>query len=257
MKYAIVENEYHCMEHLKTMLQDLRPDWELLFTAETIEEVVTNLSLPVLPELMFMDIELNDGNSFSIFKRIKIEIPIIFTTAYDEYCLQAFKVYSIDYLLKPISIKTLLFAIRKYETIHNQHEASSASYDKLAQMPAQSQNQPIRILIAYRDTYKYLTSDSIAWFEGENKSVFAIDNEGIRHLTTFSTLGEVEVLLPQKEFFRTSRSTIVSIDYITDVKKSFNYKLYIIVKSGKATQRIDISMAKKKDFLTWFGHGKV
>lgn len=256
MKYAIVENEYHCMEHLKNMLSDLRPEWQLLFIAETVEEVISQLSKPELPDLIFMDIELNDGNSFSVFKKIRINIPIIFTTAYDEYCLQAFKVYSIDYLLKPITINTLLFAIRKYENFLVHEDERFSKYEKLNNVAIPEQPQVVRILISYRDTYKFLTSDLIAWFVNEDKYVFAVDKEGVKHFTTFSTLGEVEEVLPQKEFFRVTRSTIVSINCINEVKKSFKYKLFIVVRAGKTSQKIDISMAKKKDFLAWFGHGK-
>ncbi len=258
MKYAIIENEYHCMEHLKNMLQDLRPDWELVFRGETVEETINMLAGEQLPELIFMDIELNDGNSFSIFKKTKVDIPIIFTTAYDEYCLQAFKVNSIDYLLKPITINSLLYAIRKYENLKNTRGGGLPISEKLPIHPESSiPRLDVRILISYRDTYKFITADSIAWFESEDKCVFAIDKGGDRHLTTFSTLNEVEVLLPSKHFFRASRSCIVSIDVITDVKKAFNYKLYIVVKAAQKTQKIDISMAKKKEFLSWFGHGKV
>ena len=135
MKYAIIENEYQCMEHLKTMLQDLRPDWELVYTGETVEDTLNMLARGNMPELMFMDIELNDGNSFSIFKKVKIDLPVIFTTAYDEYCLQAFKVNSIDYLMKPITIDSLLYAIRKYENLNNSRGVSLPEYEKLSPPP--------------------------------------------------------------------------------------------------------------------------
>lgn len=257
MKYAIVENEYHCLSHIKALLQDLRPDWELVFTADTVEGTVAALHNSDLPDLMFLDIELNDGNSFSIFKRIEVHIPVIFTTAYDEYCLQAFKVNSLDYIMKPITLDSLLFAVRKFESLRESANSAIPRYDALEPPINENQNRKERILISYRDTYRFITCDNIAWFESEDKCVFAVDKEGVRHLTTFNTLGEVEALLDSRYFFRASRSSIVNIDAIEDVKKSFNYKLYVLVKAGTTTQKIDISQARKKVFLTWFGHGKV
>lgn len=257
MKYAIIENENQSLNHIKAMLHDLRPDWELMFTADTVAETVAALTRAELPDLLFLDIELNDGNSFSIFKRVEVNIPVIFTTAYDEYCLQAFKVNSLDYIMKPITVDSLLFAIRKFESLRDSSNPFTPRYDALEPPAHEGHDRQVRILISYRDTYRFITCDNVAWFESEDKCVFAVDKEGVRHLTTFSTLGEVEALLDSRRFFRASRSSIVSIDAITDVKKSFNYKLYVLVKAGSSTQKIDISQARKKIFLTWFGHGKV
>lgn len=257
MKYAIIENENQSLAHIRTLIQNLRPDWTLLFTAETVEETIAALQNEEQPDLLFLDIELNDGNSFSIFKRIEVKIPVIFTTAYDEYCLQAFKVNSLDYIMKPITLESLLFAIRKFENLRDATASYSERYNALEPPQGTVSGRPVRILISYRDTYRFITSENVAWFESEEKCVFAIDKEGVRHITTFSTLGEVEELLDSRLFFRVSRAHIVSIDSISDVKKAFNYKLYVVAEAGKLVQKIDISKANKKKFLAWFGHGKV
>lgn len=257
MRYAIIENEYQSLNHIASLLRDLRPEWELAFTADSVEDTVAALREGEQPDLMFLDIELNDGNSFQIFKQINVEIPVIFTTAYDEYCLQAFKVNSLDYIMKPITVDSLLFAIRKFESMRDASQSMAVNYSNLEPPTHDGANRQVRILISYRDAYRFITCDNVAWFESEDKCVFAVDKEGARHITTFSTLNEVESLLDPGVFFRVSRSSIVSIDAIADVKKSFNYKLYVVVKAGSSSQKIDISQAKKKSFLTWFGHGKI
>lgn len=117
MKYAIVENELHSLHHIKGILEDLRPEWTLSFTSDSVHDTLKKIGENGLPDLLFLDIELNDGNCFSLFEKIKSPVPVIFTTAYDDFCLKAFKVHSLDYILKPITTDDLLFAIRKFESL--------------------------------------------------------------------------------------------------------------------------------------------
>lgn len=253
MKYAVAENELHARRHIVSLVSDLRPDWQLAFEAETVQEIIDNIQRDGEPDIMLLDIELNDGNVFELFKRIDVRVPVVFTTAYDDYCLQAFKVNSLDYVMKPISMDALLFAIRKFETM-GRGAVDPSRYADLS-LPQQKTEKSARILISQRDSYGFVNSDDIAWFESEDKCQFLVTKSGERHITTFATLNEVEEILPPQQFFRLSRAWLVSIHAIEDVKKTFNYKLNVHLRAGDRTAKVGVSAARRKEFLAWFGHG--
>ncbi len=150
----------------------------------------------------------------------------------------------------------MLFAIRKLESVIDGNRKGEDQYKALTELKFPSKNN-IRILISDKDSYNFITSDKIAWFESEDKCIFIVTNEGKKAMTTFATINEIEELLPQEYFFRVSRSHLVNISAIKAVKKSFNYKLTVIVEAGNAKENISVSVAKKKEFLSWFGHGKL
>lgn len=121
MKYAIIEDEQIAMQNLDQMIRQLRPHYQKFFQTDTAEETIKSLMSDLKPDLLFMDIELSDANCFTIFEKVDVKVPIIFTTAYDEYAIKAFTVNSIDYLLKPISKDNLLRAIEKNKVTLYQH----------------------------------------------------------------------------------------------------------------------------------------
>lgn len=256
MTYAIVEDEFLCQNHLGKILAALRPSWQLLFMTETVASTVEQLNSVGVPDIMFLDIELSDGKSFEIFNRYPLNIPVVFTTAFDSYCLQAFKVNSIDYILKPVTTDAVLGAILKFENSTLTQE-SRISRNFLLKNLVQPTLSSTRILTSVKDSYGFVNSQDIAWIECEDKCVFLITKDGVRHLTTFTTLNEVEEILPQERFFRVTRSVVVAIDSITGVSKSFNYRLTVALKAGSHTCRLNVSAARRKDFLLWFGLGKV
>lgn len=133
MKFIIIEDELHNRRMLEGMLKELRPDWELLAAFDSVKTSVEWLRENEHPELVFMDIQLIDGICFSIFDQVKVQSMVVFTTAYDEYAIQAFKVNSIDYLLKPIKKDELEFAIRKAEQVMQliEHEESQPDYTEI------------------------------------------------------------------------------------------------------------------------------
>ena len=124
MKYAIIENEVFARLNLQNIVETLRPGYQLVFTAETVADAIAGISSNSDLDLVFMDIELDDGNCFEIFDRIMVKTPVIFTTAYDDYAIKAFKVNSIDYLLKPVVEDDMKAAIEKFEehrTLRQRH----------------------------------------------------------------------------------------------------------------------------------------
>lgn len=260
MKYAIVENEFHSLAHIKEILENLRPDWELMFTADSVRGTVDKIKAEGLPDLLFLDIDLNDGNCFRLFDEITEPLPVIFTTAYDEFCLKAFKVHSIDYLLKPITTDSLLYAIRKYETLHAPARLDSQVISEvkgsIRNQPEGEAEQSKRILIPSKDGYRFVNIEDISWVMSDMKCVVIVDTDGVEHVTTFSSLNEIEDFLPKHAFFRVSRSVITSISAIDEVKKSFNYKLKIRLKAGATEETVEVGMTRKKEFLNWFGCNK-
>ncbi len=235
------------------MLADLRPDWELTFTSDSVRGTLRKVDELGLPDLMFLDIELNDGNCFKLFEKISEPVPVIFTTAYDEFCLKAFKVHSLDYILKPITTEDLLFAIRKFETLAAPNAVTPQILSQLNESSEKQKDKNGRILIPSKDGYKFVEISNVAWIFSDTKCVLLVDRSGREHLTTFSTLNDIEELLPADKFYRLSRSVIASVNSIAEVKKSFNYKLKVRLKTAGAEQTVEVGTARKKDFLNWFG----
>lgn len=260
MRYAIVENEYHSLSHIKGIMEDLRPEWQLVFTSGSVKDTIEKLRESGLPDLIFLDIDLDDGNSFKIFDEVKEPLPVIFTTAYDEFCLKAFKVHSIDYLMKPITTDALLYAIRKFEMLNGRQKVDAAVISDIRSnindQPRNQNDQQQRILIPSKDGYRFIKLSEISWITSDMKCVVVIDKDGNEHITTFSSLNEMEDLLPRHSYFRISRSVITSISAISDVRKSFNYKLKVVLRAGVKEETVELGMTKKKEFLNWFGCNK-
>ena len=240
MKYAIIENEAYALEHLKRVVSSLRTEYELVFTAESVEECINYFGQQHSVDIIFMDIELVDGNCFDIFRAINIKTPIIFTTAYDAYAIQAFKVNSIDYLLKPIADKDVEAAIRKFDY----KQLYPFIHKNLARR---------RILVNSGDTYSYIQTDEIAFFVSEDKYVYATLKNGRRRMTDFQNLSEVEAEVDGSDFFQLSRNLIASISAIGKVSKFFTGRLKVEIEAGEEKQEVVVSAARKKLFLDWLG----
>ena len=160
-RYVLVEDERFAYEEMKRMMQMLRPDYQLVGWAESIEQAVLLLRQNKI-DLMIVDIRLSDGLSFEIFEQCPIDIPVLFTTAYDEYALQAFKVNSIDYLLKPIEENELDAALHKFERNHSLH-STTPQYKKL-ETDYLAGNKKNRFLVQIGDTFQYAETHEVAFF---------------------------------------------------------------------------------------------
>jgi len=246
-RYAIIENEQYSLQNLQNIVAQLRPDYQLIFTAESVEDTVAWLLSRPAVDVIFMDIELVDGNCFEIFDQVQVVVPIIFTTAYDTFALEAFKVNSVDYLLKPITPEHVERALSKLERAH-QHP----DYNQLASV-MQSRNQRQRILTSNGDSYSYVSISDVAFFLSEDKYVFVYTHDGKRHITDYPSLGDLMATLSPDTFFQLSRSMIANINAITGVNKYFNGRLRVHVKAGDNTQTATVSAARKRDFLNWLG----
>lgn len=249
MKYAIIEDEQIAMQNLDQMIRQLRPHYQKIFQTDTAEETIKFLMSDLKPDLLFMDIELSDANCFTIFEKVDVKVPIIFTTAYDEYAIKAFTVNSIDYLLKPISKDNLLRAIEKIESLSIN---TPIDYRKLGPEVFQRSKRQ-RILITIGDKYTYVNMADVAYFEREEKYVCAVLFNGKKYITDFLNLSEVEAIVNPDDFCLISRSIIVNIQAIGSVYKWFNNRLKVTITCGDNTEEILVSSARRKIFLDWLG----
>lgn len=250
MKYAIIENEEFARINLKEVIETVRPAYICAFTAETVEECVKYFASANDIRLIFMDIELDDGSCFEIFRRTDIKTPVIFTTAYDEYAIQAFKVNSIDYLLKPVSEEDVVRAIRKFESV----QASAVPEYRAVAAELNRARSRRRILISDADGYSFVSTDDIAWFEAEDKYVSIVLRSGKRMLTDFASLADVTEALDPDRFFHISRSVVASIESIGKISKFFKGRLRVNLVADGIERTETVSAARRPEFLGWLGH---
>lgn len=245
-KYLIIEDERFAYEELKRMMKSLRPDYELCGWATSVEQAIQLVSNMEV-NLMLVDIRLSDGNSFDFFEQIKSQVPVIFTTAYDEYALKAFKVNSIDYLLKPIEEKDLEHAIVKYENLQCITPLSS-EFQKLRNDYITT-NRKNRFLVQTGDAYGYVEVQHVAFFYSEDKYTFLHTFEDKRYIVPY-TLDQLDVMLEQAIFFRVSRNCISNIRSISKIVKYFAGRLKISF-SPPCPHEIIVSRNRADNFLNW------
>lgn len=245
-RYLIVEDERFAYEEMKRMITRLRSDYKLIGRTESIEQTVIFLKENTV-DLIILDIRLADGNCFEIFEQISISTPIIFTTAYDEHAIRAFKVNSIDYLLKPIEEADLLVAIKKYEKL-DASQKNGIDYKKLEEALMMNHKKN-RFLVQLGDTYHHIDTVDIAYFYSEDKVVFLHTFSGKRYIVDY-TLTQIEKLLDDKLFFRVSRNCIANIKSISRIAKYFNARLKLAFKP-ECPHDILVSRERVSDFLKW------
>lgn len=249
VKYAIIEDNPFAMNHLQMMIGKLRPKWINVFQGSTVAETVGFLQSGKKVDLIFMDIELSDGKCFKIFEHTSTLVPVIFTTAYDEYALKAFKVNVVDYLMKPVTLQSLGHAIDKFEYMAPKHAVTTHAAE-----PAQAQAQDCRILAVNNDKYSYIQIKDVAYFTSEDNYVFAEMKGGGRKLLNTSNLSEIEKILPQNGFFRVSRGIITSIDAVVSASKYFRGRLLLKIASPSGgIMEITVPASRRDDFLRWLG----
>ena len=252
---VIVEDELHTAKMLQDMLQDMRPEWNVLAIIQSVKETVEWLKEMDGTFLIFLDIELADGNCFSIFEQVKVESPIIFTTAYNEFALKAFELNSVDYLLKPIKESDLIKAIEKFERAIELVEKETTKeaqvdYLKLAHtIKSSNGGYRKRFLISKRDAFFKLTVEEIAYFYFEARVTFAVTFDGRQHIIN-QPLDRLDVELDTQVFYRANRQTIVNVEAIDHIETYFSGKL-VVKLINKLNDKIMISRAKASQFKDW------
>lgn len=252
MKVLIIEDEAPASRRLQRLLTELEPSIEIAGNLESVEASVSWLKDNPAPDIIFMDIQLSDGLSFDIFKYINVDSPVIFTTAYDEYAIQAFKVNSIDYLLKPIDTENLSASIEKYKRIKDVYSVHYKANEIAELLKTFTPAQPIyksRFLIKSGMNMMVISAREIAYFYVDNKMTYIVCTNGKKHLVDFS-LEELEELLDPQLFFRANRKFIIHIEMIESVNPIFGGKLKLKLKI-RTEEDVIISRERASAFRDW------
>lgn len=252
MKALIIEDETAAAINLEALLRKVEPSLQIEAVLESVGESVEWLSSHPMPDLIFMDIHLADGESFRIFDRVEIDCPIIFTTAYDQYALEAFKVNSIDYLLKPITQIDLQRALDKLHrlSVTERRSISERVTSLAAEASKASQNV---FLIQVRDRIRPLKFDEAAYFYTSDERVTVHTFSG-EVLAMDKTLETLSAMLPENDFFRANRQFIVSRSAIRDISVWFGSRLALNLILD-TPERIIISKARVPRFKQWLVGG--
>ena len=251
MKVIIVEDEKLSADHLTMLLKKVDNTIEIIKYFDTVNSTVNAFNDGLIADLIFMDIHLADGNSFEIFKQTIIEIPIIFTTAYDNYAIEAFKQNSIDYLLKPVSLKDVAFALDKYNKQHqaiNKHLAES-----LANVYQQISNQyKTRFIVKVGEVITSIQTNEIHHFETKESLSFLVTTKGNKYIIDY-TLEQLEKILLPQDFFRINRKIIIHIQAIEKVRAYFKSRLLVATAKLEGDEQI-VSRERVVEFKKWLDH---
>jgi DNA-binding LytR/AlgR family response regulator len=224
MNILLIEDERPAANRLKQLIQQILPNAEIMEYLDSITSAVEWFKSHPAPDLIFCDIQLADGLSFEIFDRVKISAPIIFTTAFDQYAIKAFKLNSVDYLLKPIDPKELANAIEKYQSLKLKTNIDLSHIKELLQ--PQSKEFKSRFMVKFGEKIQSVLTTETAFFYSEERITFLQTNEGKKYILDY-TLDQLENMLDSKEFFRLNRKYIASFGAIAEIHTYSNSRLKI------------------------------
>ena len=247
MNCLILEDEKVAAERLTGLIKKYDPSIDITEIVQSVKNAVQWLNTHQAPDLIFMDIQLADGLSFEIFEQAIVKTPVIFTTAYDEYALKAFKVNSIDYLLKPIDQGELKNAIDKFKENKSPKEIPAQVFDSI--MHSLTKKHKNKFIMNVGEHIKVFTADDIQCFYSLEKFTFLQNISGRDYAVNYS-LDQLEDLLDPAQFFRINRKFIVSFSAISDIISYSNSRLKVKLKSNESNDLI-VSREKVQDFKKW------
>jgi len=249
MKALIIEDEKPSARRLSRLLE--ARNIEVSQMLPSVSESIAWFKENSAPELIFLDIQLSDGLSFEIFDQVAVRSPIIFTTAYDEYALQAFKLNSIDYLLKPIDEEELDTALVKYRTLGGNNTGVRIDFEDIRKLLVNPVGREYKNRFTARvgQHIKIIQTDEVECFYSENKGTYAATTEGRSYLLD-TTLEQLEEELSPEHFFRVSRKFYVQLDHISDIVAYSNSRLKVKLNRFKE-QEIIVSRERVRDFKLW------
>lgn len=255
IKAVVIEDELPASRLLCSNLSRLRPDWEIESLPGTIEDSVAWFASHPHPDILFLDIQLTDGNSFMFIEQAHPKSFIVFTTAYDTYAVKAFEVNSIDYLLKPIHQERLLESILRFEKLNQQYamkNETSDLLDVLLSLSSPEKKYRTRFLISGTNRLFTLQVTDIAYFLSENKTTLAVTKNNQMHIIDIS-LDKLNNQLNPDHFFRANRQFILGIDAIKRVEPYFNSKMLVSVVPAYNRQII-ASKEKATQLKMWLNY---
>ena len=249
MNVMIVEDEALAVERLTSLLKDYDPSIQVASTTDSVSDTVKLLASEKNIDLVFLDIQLADGKSFEVFEKVTSDLPVIFTTAYDEFALKAFKTHTIDYLLKPLQPEELAAALDKFKRLRkNVSRQFRQSIHELLQQARDPYKH--RLVLKSGNKLQFKSTDEVAYFFAEGKEAYLVTKkENRKHLIGY-TLEELEDFLNPKNFFRISRKFIVPADAIAEVKGLVSTKLEVRLHQPSEHQLI-VSRERCQEFKQW------
>ena len=255
IKILVVEDELLAIKRLQKILSEIEDKTEIIGETDSIEATVEWLLSNPAPDLILMDIEHAEGQSFEIFNKTIVASPVIFITSYDEYAIRAFKVNSIDYLLKPVRREELKASLRKFQNLH-QSSRKELNYAEqveklIRELTTQKKEYRERFLVKSGQRYFSIESEEIAYLYSEEKLTHLVTWQSAEHILDY-TLDDLEGQLDPKIFFRANRKFIINIKSVKTIHSYFSHKLKITLKPPSKTDLI-ISREKATDFKNWVG----
>ncbi|MEM9549103.1 MAG: LytTR family DNA-binding domain-containing protein [Bacteroidota bacterium] len=249
MKVLIIEDEKNAFDYLSSLLNRANPQVEIEDQLESVEEAVNWFSEDKKIDLVFLDIELSDGLSFEIFQHVEVKAPIIFTTAYDQYAIEAFKVNSIGYLLKPINQMELNLALEKYEKYRPKDlEAFSSQLKSIFGEGQKVKKQ--RCLVKKSNHFEFIQIKDIAFVHSDQGLTFLYTFKGERHVYN-NTVEGLYHELDEEQFFQINRGQIININAIKKIHPYFNYRMKLELQNNKMDIEFLVSRSKLPDFKVW------
>ncbi len=248
-RVVIIEDETPAAERLTRLVTSLG-EVEILARLDSIEDAVAWFQSNSAPDLAFFDIQLADGKSFSIFEQVPVSCPVIFTTAFDDYAIQAFKVNSVDYLLKPVDEGELRVAWNKFLAIYDSEKPEEIAIlnKQLKTLLTQKQFKS-RFLIKSGEQFKFILAEKVAYFFSDGGNTFLVNSNGEQFLLD-EKLEKLESQIDPSVFHRISRKYIVSCDSISKISSYFNSRL-ILDLNPKSSQEVIVSRERVSEFKSW------
>lgn len=245
IRVILIEDELPARKKLRRFLAEVNEPVSVIAEAGSVQESIDLLRSGVTADLIFSDIELLDGNAFEVFEQVKVACPVIFTTAYDRYWMNAFEANGIEYLLKPFSLERFLKAWEKFLMLRGKDVELPSGLDRLVRKMTEKK----RFTVRSGQSLTFVETDDILYFMAEEGVVFAIDRKGKRHLLTVSTLREVEEATDPSAFFRINRGELVHRKYIERVERYS--KNALSVKLKEHPQHLVTSQGNTAGFREW------
>lgn len=248
MTVLIIEDEPEAAARLSRLVKEIRPGLSIAASLDAVASAVDWLKTHPAPDLVFMDIQLADGLSFEIFKQVELKAPVIFTTAYDEYALKAFKVNSVDYLLKPLDKTEVAAALSKYEQLSGKGSTELLERIQLAVGEIRKKYKE-RFVIRVGEHLRSIEVGEILFFFSLEKTTFAQTQDGRKHILDF-TLDQIEGVMDPAIFFRINRKYIVAVKSIHDMISFTNSRLRLVLKTSDDNDVI-VARERVQEFKEW------
>jgi DNA-binding LytR/AlgR family response regulator len=250
MKILIIEDEPQAAQRLEKLVSELVPDAQILARIDSVRKAVSWFHSNPSPDLALMDIQLADGISFQIFEQFEVKCPVIFTTAYDAYALKAFKVNSIDYILKPVDKDELQSALKKLKSLVQTEQSTKQLLDSIGQaVQMLTKRYKTRFIIKVGEHLKTVEVANIRYFYSQDKATFCVTDENRNFILDY-TLEQLEEMTDPEQFFRINRKYLVSSASIQDIIHYTNSRLKLVLKSC-ADHDIIVARERVGEFKDW------